>query len=53
MGTATWFDHALSNCNKRLIEDSLSASTAWAAAGFNWSAFTCYTPTDKTELKAP
>jgi hypothetical protein len=32
---------ALSECNKRLIEDSLSASTAWAAAGYAWSSFVC------------
>jgi hypothetical protein len=44
--------NALSDCNKRAIEDSLSASTAWAAAGYDWSSFACFTPTDKAELRA-
>ena len=32
---------ALSDCNKRLIHDSLSASTAWAPAGYDWSTYLC------------
>jgi surface protein len=27
----------MSDCNKKLTHDSLSASTAWAAAGYDWS----------------
>ena len=42
---------ALSDCNRATINSALSASAAWAAAGYSsWSSFTCHTFADRAEL---